>query len=163
MVGLCPSLSPCDALSLSPHLSTWLSLSIPIPSQPSHVLSLCKFCAFCTNWTPMSSEFILAPLSCSLADLPSPGLTIHTLLHIPDQIRWMGPYLLRPIFYLCLTRLIISSCVLPARFLCSTGLLRTLPLSRYLAATSHYATRHSSLLLCTDFPTHTFHSPLSLT
>ena len=63
--------------------------------------------------------------------------------------------------HVLISDLIFSLCVLPAHFSPSTGLLRTLPLSRYLAVMSHYATRHSSLLICTDFPTRTFHSILS--
>ena len=55
---------------------------------------------------------------------------------------------------------IFSLCVLPAHFPLHTRLLWTLPLSQYLAVTSHYATRHSSFPLCTDSPMHMFHSIL---
>ena len=67
-----------------------------------------------------------------------------------------------PQLYLCCTRfisdIIFLLYVLPAHLPLYTRLLWTLPLSRYLAAMSHYATHHLSSPLCADPPMHTYHS-----
>ena len=77
----------------------------------------------------------------------------------------LSSYIVTPWLYLCLTCLIpdiiFSLCVPPTHFPLHTGLLWTLLLSWYLTVMSHYVTHHSSFPLCTDSPTHTFHSILT--